>query len=288
MVFTSPATDQTPILLSFPGRRVPTLLRSWRQVFLYFDHFSHLVWLPGHLWKLWQPPGFLWSDASALTHPLFLSDARSRPNFVILIFILGQHLLEHEFHCKFVGHIDNPQADAEIPEEQKVDNFTFNKKPTMLKKPTMPMDAVMHVETSAKTSAKSVLIAFQVNNSDRTPFFCKPLHLSPQTVRSDICMHWWCFLSEYLHFAPISSQATRLLPLPVSPTPQTLKLVWTHHFFPLQSFSPALLLGTHLLSNIRNWVYNHFSNQRIFNIIKTLFKRNIARIANAVQVTHWL
>ena len=53
--------------------------------------------------------------------------------------------------------IYNPQADAEIPEEPKVDKFSFNKKPTM------PMDAVMHVETSAKTSAKSVLIAFQVS-----------------------------------------------------------------------------------------------------------------------------
>ena len=101
---------------------------------------------------------------------------------MILIFILGQHLLEHEFHCKFVGHIDNPQADAEIPEEQKGDIFSFNKKPAMPTMPTMPMDAVMHVETSAKTSAKSVLIAFQVNNSDRTLFFCKPLHLSPQRI----------------------------------------------------------------------------------------------------------
>ena len=71
-------------------------------------------------------------------------------------------------------HIDNHQADEEIPEEPKVDKFSFNKKPTM------PMDAVMHVETSAKTSAKSVLIAFQVNNSDRTPSFFWPEHLYPR------------------------------------------------------------------------------------------------------------
>ena len=100
---------------------------------------------------------------------------------MILIFILGQDLLEYlnmiyEFHCKSAGQIDNPQADAEIPEEPKVDKFSFNKKPTM------PVDAVMHVETSAKTSAKSVLIAFQVNNSDRTLFF------STQTVKSGLCM----------------------------------------------------------------------------------------------------
>ena len=57
-----------------------------------------------------------------------------------------------------------------------MDKFSLNKKPTM------PMDAVMHVETSAKTSAKSVLIAFQVNNSDRTLFF------STQTVKSGLCM----------------------------------------------------------------------------------------------------
>ena len=135
MVFTSPATDQTPILLSSPGRRVPTLLRSWRQVFLYFDHFLHLVWLPGHLWKHWQPPGFLWSDASALTHPLFLLDARSRPNFVILIYFLGQDLLEllnMNFIANLLGILITLRRMQRSLRSQKWTNFHSTRSPRCL------------------------------------------------------------------------------------------------------------------------------------------------------------
>ena len=41
-----------------------------------------------------------------------------------------------------------------------------------------PMDAVMHVETSAKTSAKSVLIAFQVRTAFSRPVGCQPIPFS--------------------------------------------------------------------------------------------------------------
>ena len=40
-----------------------------------------------------------------------------------------------------------------------------------------PMDAVMHVETSAKTSAKSVLIAFQVRTAFSPPVGCQTIPL---------------------------------------------------------------------------------------------------------------
>ena len=51
--------------------------------------------------------------------------------------------------------------------DQEMDKSPFHTIPTPMdfhNTPT-PMDAVMHVETSAKTSAKSVLIAFQVRRT---------------------------------------------------------------------------------------------------------------------------
>ena len=58
------------------------------------------------------------------------------------------------------------QADGEATHDQGMDKSPLHSTPMDFHNTPTPMDAVMHVETSAKTSAKSVLIAFQVRGPD--------------------------------------------------------------------------------------------------------------------------
>ena len=64
--------------------------------------------------------------------------------------------------------LDTFQADEEASHNQGMGKPHLQKAitPLDLHNTPTPMDAVMHVETSAKTSAKSVLIAFQVKTTD--------------------------------------------------------------------------------------------------------------------------
>ena len=72
-----------------------------------------------------------------------------------------------------------PKADEEASHDQGMERPHLQKATTTIDQqntPTMPMDAVMHVETSAKTSGKSVLIAFQVRTFNK-PIGCQLIPL---------------------------------------------------------------------------------------------------------------
>ena len=75
--------------------------------------------------------------------------------------------------------LDTLQADEEASHNQGMGKPHLQKAitPLDLHNTPTPMDAVMHVETSAKTSAKSVLIAFQVRTAFSPPVGCQTIPL---------------------------------------------------------------------------------------------------------------